>query len=93
MTSPRASRLRLVGAALAVVAAASDVSVLSVDRVGLEPDLPPAADLLAGRRVRVVSMPCVERFAAQDAAYRDAVLPPDVRARVVVEAGVTVACQ
>jgi transketolase len=37
---------------------------------------------------RVVSMPCLERFAAQDAAYRDSVLPPAVTARVAVEAGV-----
>ena len=43
----------------------------------------------AGRRVRVVSMPCVERFAAQDEAWRDAVLPPAVTARVAVEAGAT----
>jgi transketolase len=35
---------------------------------------------------RVVSMPCAEIFSAQDAAYRDAVLPPSVRARVAVEA-------
>ncbi|MFZ8964186.1 MAG: transketolase [Steroidobacteraceae bacterium] len=49
-----------------------------------------AAELSAtGRRVRVVSMPCVERFAAQDQAWRDAVLPPGVRARVAVEAGAT----
>jgi transketolase len=48
-----------------------------------------AADSLAERRVRVVSMPCVERFAAQDAAYREAVLPAAVGARVAVEAGVT----
>jgi transketolase len=33
-----------------------------------------------------VSMPCLDRFAAQDAAYRDEVLPPHVRARVSVEA-------
>ena len=37
---------------------------------------------------RVVSMPCVEWFTAQDEAYRDEVLPPSVRARVSVEAGV-----
>jgi transketolase len=37
---------------------------------------------------RVVSLPCMEWFAAQDAAYRDQVLPPDVPARVSVEAGV-----
>ncbi len=48
-----------------------------------------AAAQLAGRRVRVVSMPCCERFAAQDAAWRDAVLPPEVTARVAIEAGVT----
>ena len=35
---------------------------------------------------RVVSMPCWELFAAQDKAYRDAVLPPNVTARVAVEA-------
>ena len=43
----------------------------------------------AGVGVRVVSMPCWERFAAQDAAYRDGVLPPAVTARVSVEAGAT----
>ena len=32
-------------------------------------------------------MPCVEVFEAQDAAYRESVLPSDVRARVAVEAG------
>ncbi len=40
-----------------------------------------------GRSVRVVSMPCVELFEAQDAAYRDAVIPPDAPARLAVEAG------
>jgi transketolase len=40
----------------------------------------------AGRQVRVVSMPCTELFDAQDAAYREAVLPSDVLARVAVEA-------
>jgi transketolase len=39
-----------------------------------------------GVRVRLVSMPCLDRFAAQDQAYRDSVLPPSVRARVAVEA-------
>lgn len=39
-----------------------------------------------GRRVRVVSMPCTEIFDAQDAAYRESVLPSAVRARVAVEA-------
>jgi transketolase len=39
-----------------------------------------------GVRVRLVSMPCLDRFATQDQAYRDSVLPPAVRARVAVEA-------
>ncbi|MGA1370487.1 MAG: transketolase [Pseudomonadales bacterium] len=42
-----------------------------------------------GVGVRVVSMPCAEVFLAQDDAYRDAVLPAAVRARVAVEAGHT----
>jgi transketolase len=40
----------------------------------------------SGRQVRVVSMPCAEMFEQQDAAYREAVLPSDVLARVAVEA-------
>lgn len=40
-----------------------------------------------GIPTRVVSMPCVEWFNKQDAAYRDAVLPAGVKARVSVEAG------
>ena len=39
-----------------------------------------------GHAVRVVSMPSFELFAAQDAAYRDSVLPPSVRRRLAVEA-------
>jgi transketolase len=39
-----------------------------------------------GVHVRLVSMPCLDRFAEQDQAYRDSVLPPAVRARVAVEA-------
>ena len=42
-----------------------------------------------GIPTRVVSLPCWERFEAQDQAYRDEVLPPAVRARVSVEVGVT----
>ncbi len=46
-----------------------------------------AADQLtaSGLAVRVLSLPCVERFAKQEQAYRDAVLPPNVRARLAVE--------
>jgi transketolase len=39
-----------------------------------------------GVKVRLVSAPCLDRFADQDQAYRDSVLPPAVRARVSVEA-------
>jgi transketolase len=47
-----------------------------------------AAELLEenGIATRVVSAPCLDRFAEQDRDYRDSVLPPDVRARVSVEA-------
>jgi transketolase len=42
-----------------------------------------------GVRARVVSMPCWELFEAQEQSYRDEVLPPAIRARASVEAGVT----
>ncbi|MGI5156755.1 transketolase [Microbispora sp. CA-102843] len=42
-----------------------------------------------GIPTRVVSMPCVEWFQEQDAAYKQTVLPPAVKARVAVEAGIT----
>ncbi|MYV91514.1 transketolase [Streptomyces sp. SID1034] len=42
----------------------------------------------AGIPTRVVSMPCVEWFEEQDQAYKDNVLPPSVKARVAVEAGI-----
>jgi transketolase len=50
-----------------------------------------AADLLEAEDIptRVVSMPCVENFAAQDPEYRDRVLPPGVKARVSLEAAST----
>ena len=50
-----------------------------------------AAEALSaeGTAVRVVSMPSTDVFDAQDADYRDAVLPAAVTARVAVEAGVT----
>ena len=48
-----------------------------------------AAQLSAeGKKVRVVSMPATDVFDKQDAAYRESVLPSDVRARVAVEAGI-----
>lgn len=42
----------------------------------------------AGTPTRVVSMPSVEWFDQQDQAYRESVLPPSVKARVAVEAGI-----
>ncbi len=48
-----------------------------------------AANTLTGDgiRCRVVSLPCCEIFDAQDAAWREKVLPSDVRCRLAVEAG------
>ena len=49
-----------------------------------------AAELAGkGKKVRVVSMPSVETFDVQDAAYKEAVLPAACTKRVAVEAGVT----
>jgi transketolase len=50
-----------------------------------------AADQLAtdGISARVVSMPCTDLFDSQPDDYRQQVLPSDIRARVVIEAGVT----
>ena len=42
-----------------------------------------------GNSVRVVSMPCMERFDRQDSEYRDSVLPKGFRHRMAVEAGVS----
>jgi transketolase len=43
-----------------------------------------------GDGVRVVSVPCTERFLRQDQGYRDEVLAPSCRKRVAIEAGVTI---
>ncbi|MDD5280357.1 transketolase [Acidithiobacillus sp.] len=42
-----------------------------------------------GHAVRVVSMPCMDIFAAQDAAYQESVLPASISKRVAIEAGTT----
>ncbi|WP_337969443.1 transketolase [Vibrio pectenicida] len=48
-----------------------------------------AAELTAeGKKVRIVSMPSTDAFDRQEAAYREAVLPSDVTARVAIEAGI-----
>ncbi len=48
-----------------------------------------AAEAMSDKAVRVVSMPSTDTFDAQDAAYRESVLPKAVTARVAVEAAVT----
>ncbi len=64
------------------------ILIATGSEVGLAMD---AAEALAGKgkQVRVVSMPSTDVFDAQDAAYKEAVLPSAVTARVAVEAGVT----
>ncbi len=63
-----------------IVATGSEVQLAVEAREALEAD---------GVRARVVSMPCREWFEQQDAAYRNSVIPPALRARVSVEAGVS----
>lgn len=61
-----------------LIATGSEVEVAVDAKRQLEAD---------GFGVRVVSMPSTDRFLAQPEAYRDSVLPPDIRSRVAVEAG------
>ena len=56
---------------------------------GSEVDLAMQAAAASGKNVRVVSMPSTDAFDAQDADYKESVLPSSVAARVAVEAGVT----
>jgi transketolase len=42
----------------------------------------------AGSKVRVVSLPCWDIFDNQPQEYRDKVLPPQIKARIAVEAGI-----
>jgi transketolase len=72
-----------------VLAAGTDVILIATGSevsIALE-----ARELLAadGVSARVVSMPCVEWFTEQDESYRREILPPTIRARVSVEAGIT----
>jgi transketolase len=62
-----------------LIATGSEVQIALDAREALEKD---------GTSTRVVSMPCLEWFAEQDASYQEQVLPPGVRARVSVEAGI-----
>ncbi len=63
-----------------------DVIVIAT---GSEVQLALAAQAASDKKVRVVSMPCTERFDAQSDEYKESVLPAAVTARVAVEAGVT----
>ncbi len=77
------------GYVLRDTAATADVILIATgSEVALATD---AAAALAGEGIaaRVVSMPCTDLFDAQDAAYREQVLPAAVSARVVIEAGIT----
>jgi transketolase len=62
-----------------LIATGSEVQIAVEARAVLESE---------GTPTRVVSMPSVEWFEAQDEAYKQQVLPPSVRARVSVEAGI-----
>jgi transketolase len=63
-----------------LIASGSEVGLALEAKKALEDD---------GTATRVVSMPSWHLFAQQDQAYRDVVLPPEVRARIAVEAGST----
>ena len=65
--------------AVILIATGSEVSLALKARERLEAE---------GRPTRVVSMPCKEWFAVQPSAYQQLVLPPDIKARVSIEAGV-----
>ena len=62
-----------------IIATGSEVQIALAARSALQQN---------GISTRVVSMPCVEWFAGQDASYQEEVLPPGIRARVSVEAGI-----
>ncbi len=64
---------------LVIIATGSELSLAVGARKVLEAE---------GVATRVVSMPCVEWFDEQDAAYRESVVPKAVKARVTVEAGI-----
>jgi transketolase len=64
---------------IVLMATGSEVSIAAEAQEKLEAD---------GVRVRLVSMPSLERFAAQPDAYRVSVLPPEVPLRIAIEAGI-----
>jgi len=68
------------GPALVLIATGSELALAVGAAEALEAD---------GIATRVVSLPCLEAFEAQDTAYREAVLPAAARKRITIEAGVT----
>jgi transketolase len=65
---------------IVIIATGSEVGLALEARTALES---------AGIKTRVISMPCTQVFEAQDKTYRDKVLPPQLRKRVVIEAAAT----
>ena len=68
------------GADLALIASGSEVS-LALDAAAMLRD--------QGKKVRVISMPCLDLFYEQSAEYKEAVLPKSITKRVVIEAGIS----
>jgi transketolase len=88
-TAEQLTAVRRGGYTLVDCAGAPDAILIATgSEVGLAAG---AAKKLAekGIKARVVSMPCLSLFDAQDPAYRESVLPAKVTARVAIEAGVT----
>jgi transketolase len=77
----------LQGAYIAVKESAELTHILLAS--GSELQLAVAAAKQLGAGVRVVSVPCFERFNRQSPDYRESILPKSCRRRVAVEAGVT----
>lgn len=87
-TAAQVADIRRGGYVLVDAATAPEVIIIAT---GSEVELAvqAAAELSAqGKAVRVVSMPSTDVFEAQDAAYRESVLPSTVTRRVAVEAGI-----
>ena len=77
-TNAASTKREAVTPALIIIATGSEVSLALEAREVLQK---------TGTPTRVVSMPCCELFNEQPAAYRNEVLPPDITARLAVEAG------
>ena len=88
-SSEQLAAIRRGGYVLIDPAGAPECLVIATgSEVGLAAQAVQAANA-RGRRVRLVSMPSTETFDQQEAAYRNAVLPPGVTRRLAVEAGAT----